>query len=202
MADSYIYVGPIYDGLTPNKTFLNGIPTAIQSKISQVPALEWLIVPMTMFSAAMRNVNTAGTPEYEAYQLLGGEIKPADPAVEPTPPVNSTGPIEVTLQSGATAPSNGTPYTPVNKPASLVFSVRGTSSSRTVMFELADPSGVFVACTAFGVADPIKMSSQTTGGSDTVPESWQVDVPVGFSFRARVSAVSGGNVIIKGKAVL
>lgn len=107
----------------------------------------------------------------------------------------------VTLQNNATAAGNGTPFAPEDGNYTLTFEINGTSTSRTVLFELAGPSGQYMPVTAFSVTDPTKFGPQTTGGSNTAPESWQVEVPAGYSFRARVSAVAGGNVTVKGKAV-
>lgn len=110
-------------------------------------------------------------------------------------------PVDVTLQNAATAAGNGTAFAPSGGNATLTFAITGTSTSRTVAFELADQSGTYQAITAFNVNDPTKYGTQTTAGSTVAPESWQVDVPVGWSFRARIVAAAGGNVTIKGKAV-
>lgn len=107
----------------------------------------------------------------------------------------------VTLQNNATAAGNGTEFVPNDSNVTLTFEIVGTSTSRTVVFEIAGPSGVYGPHAAFNVSDPTKFGPQTTGGSNTAPESWQVGVPAGYKFRARISAVAGGNVTIKGKAV-
>lgn len=107
----------------------------------------------------------------------------------------------VTLQNNATAAGNGTPFAPEDGNYTLTFEITGTSTSRTVLFEIAGPSGVYGPHTAFSVSDPTKFGPQSSGGSNTDPESWQVEVPAGYKFRARISAVAGGNVTIKGKAV-
>lgn len=109
--------------------------------------------------------------------------------------------LDVTLQNSASAAGNGTPFAPVDSNYTLTFEIIGTSTSRTVMFELAGPSGQYIPVTAFSVTDPIKFGPQTTGGSNTAPESWQVVVPAGYSFRTRIAEVTGGNVTVKGKAV-
>lgn len=109
--------------------------------------------------------------------------------------------LDVDLQLAAVSPGAGNPFMPTTGNYTLTCEITGTSTSRTVVFEIAGPSGVYIPTTAYNVADPTKYGPQTTGGSDTAPESWQVDVPAGFSFRARLSAVAGGNVTIKGKAV-
>lgn len=110
--------------------------------------------------------------------------------------------LDVTLQNAASAAGNGTPFSPNDGNYTLTFEITGTSTSRTVMFELAGPSGQYIPVTAFSVTDPTKFGQQTSGGNNSAPESWQVEVPAGYSFRARVAAVSGGNVTIKGKAVM
>ncbi|WP_338842034.1 hypothetical protein [Paenibacillus glucanolyticus] len=107
----------------------------------------------------------------------------------------------VTLQNAATAAGNGTPFAPEDGNYTLTFEITGTSTSRTVLFELAGPSGQYMPVTTFSVTDPTKFGPQTTGGNNTAPESWQVEVPAGYSFRCRISAVTGGNVTVKGKAV-
>lgn len=105
------------------------------------------------------------------------------------------------LQNAATVAGNGTIFYPASSNATLTFEITGTSTSRTIVFEMAGISGVYRPVTAFNVLDPSIMATQTTGGTDAAPESWQVDVPYGWTFRARISAVSGGNVSVKGKAV-
>lgn len=109
--------------------------------------------------------------------------------------------LDVSLQEAAAAAGSGKPFAPVDGNYTLTFEITGTSTSRTVMFELAGPSGQYMPVTSFSVTDPTKFGQQTSSGSDTAPESWQVVVPAGYSFRARIGAVTGGNVTIKGKAV-
>lgn len=107
----------------------------------------------------------------------------------------------VTLQSGAVATGNGTPRTPTS-PETLTFEISGTSTSRTVYFELAGPKGVYVAHPAIKVGDTTYTSvTSTTSGDDTTPASYEVDIPAGYSFRARISAVAGGDIDISGWAV-
>lgn len=108
---------------------------------------------------------------------------------------------DVILQNVATAAGNGTTFAPTDSNYTLTFEIVGTSTSRTVVFELAGPSGQYMPITAFSVTDPTKFGQQTTGGSNSAPESWQVVVPAGYTFRTRISAVTGGNVTVKGKAV-
>ncbi|GIQ62156.1 hypothetical protein PACILC2_07240 [Paenibacillus cisolokensis] len=107
----------------------------------------------------------------------------------------------VTLQNAVTSASDGFVYQSINRNVTLTFEITGSSETRTVNFEMAGPSGVFVPCTCSNILDPSILATQTTGGNFTAPESWQVEVPAGWSFRARVSAVTGGTVSVRGKAV-
>jgi len=107
----------------------------------------------------------------------------------------------VTLQSNASATGNGTHYTPTT-PETLTFEISGTSTSRTVVFELAGPKGVYIVYPALKIGDTTYTpTTSATGGSDTTPESWEVDIPANYSFRTRITAVAGGDVDISGWAV-
>ena len=107
----------------------------------------------------------------------------------------------VILQTAAAAAGNGTPYTPTS-PMTLNFEISGTSTSRTVIFEIAGPKGVYQVHPALKLGDTTYTpATQTTGGSNAAPETWEVDIPANYSFRARVSAVAGGNVDVLGSAV-
>lgn len=107
----------------------------------------------------------------------------------------------VSLQNAATVAGNGTEYVPAYN-VELSFEITGTSATRAIAFEAAGPSGVYVPFTAFNVTDPSRMDTGTTGGNTASPESWSVSIPVGWKFRARISAVAGGNVSISGKSVI
>jgi len=120
-------------------------------------------------------------------------------------PVELTGSIieDVVLQTEAVATGNGMPYTPTNANMTLNFEITGTSTSRTIIFEIAGASGVYQAHPGYKLGDiTYTPATQTTGGSDTAPETWEVDIPVGWSFRARISSIAGGNISIAGKAVM
>lgn len=105
------------------------------------------------------------------------------------------------LQAAAAVLGGGTPYFPTRRML-MTFEIRGTSTSRTIIFEMAPPSQVYEACVCFKVTDPTVMATQTTQGSDVAPSSWQVEIPPGWGFRARISAIAGGEVTVIGKAVL
>jgi hypothetical protein len=107
-------------------------------------------------------------------------------------------PQDVILHDATDEADNGIPYTP-SKAVMLTFEITGTSTGRTIVFEMAGPSGVFVSQQCMRVSDNA-FAAQTTGGNDTTPESWMVMVPAGWSFRARISAISDGNISISGKA--
>ncbi|SFE43923.1 hypothetical protein SAMN04487969_102522 [Paenibacillus algorifonticola] len=111
-------------------------------------------------------------------------------------------PVDVVLQDNSDQIGGGTSYAPSDGNAVLTFSVRGTSTAREINFETADASGVYMACTAYSLTNPTIFGPTTTDGDDTAPTFWQVQVPAGWSFRASISAVSGGNVTAEGKAVI
>lgn len=132
------------------------------------------------------------------HEKLDGTMVPTG-ANNPLPVQLSGSIVDVTLQNAVTAAGNGTAHAPTAD-AKLRFEITGTSTSRTVNFEIAGISGVYVPVTAFNINDPTKFGTSTTAGSDAAPDSWEVEIPVGWSFRARVSAVAGGNVSVKGKS--
>jgi hypothetical protein len=107
---------------------------------------------------------------------------------------------DVILQNQASAPGNGTEYTPEKGNKILTIEIVGTSNSRTIEFEMCGPSGVYRAQQCLRLTDNA-LAASTTNGSDADPESWQVLVPVGWAFRTRVAAVAGGDVSIQGKGV-
>lgn len=100
----------------------------------------------------------------------------------------------MTLQN-ATVAGNGTVFT-VGSTKTLTISISGTSTSRTVVFEASDVDGNFTPFQGVRLSD-LEMGVQTTGTN----EKWQFEVTGITSFRARISAVAGGNVVVKGTAV-
>lgn len=105
------------------------------------------------------------------------------------------GPTAVVLQDAATAAGNGTAFL-VGSAKELTIEITGTSTSRTVVFEAASVSGTYYPITGVKTSD-LSMGSQTTGTA----EVWNFTVTGQVSFRARVSAVAGGNVSVKGNAI-
>jgi hypothetical protein len=102
---------------------------------------------------------------------------------------------DVTLQDAANAIGNGTVLT-VGGLKTLTIEINGTSTSRTIMFEGASVSGTYYPITG------VKTSDLTTAVTTTgTGEVWQFSITGLVSFRARISAIAGGNVNVKGKAV-
>jgi len=102
---------------------------------------------------------------------------------------------DVVLQADVTAVGNGTPFQ-VGAAKTLTLEITGTATSSTIVFEAASVSGAFYAIQGVKTSD-FSMATQTTGKN----EVWSFDVTGQVTFRARVSAVAGGNVSVKGKAV-
>ncbi|MFS0723869.1 hypothetical protein [Paenibacillus sp. 1P07SE] len=105
-------------------------------------------------------------------------------------------PIEVVLQNESTAAGNGTPLT-VGEYKTLTIEVYGTSVSRTVIFEIQSVSNAWYPIQGIKIQD-YSMATQTTGSG----EVWQFDITGVTAVRARISAVAGGNVSVRGRAVV
>ncbi|CAM4186587.1 hypothetical protein L1N85_11445 [Paenibacillus alkaliterrae] len=104
--------------------------------------------------------------------------------------------VEVVLQNAAIATGNGTPFT-VDTFRTLVIKISGTSTSRTIAFEEGDADGNYTPIRGFRRSDNIA-DNQSTGTN----EVWQFDIIGAKTIRARISAVAGGNVTIKGNAAV
>lgn len=104
---------------------------------------------------------------------------------------------ETTLQNSASAVGNGTAIYMGGADTFKITEISGTSTSRTIIFEVSNTeNGTYSAIQGVRFSD-FTMSSQTVNKS----EVWQIDGLAGLWFRARVSAVAGGNVTVKGKVV-
>lgn len=101
----------------------------------------------------------------------------------------------VTLQDVATVAGNGTVFQ-VGGKKNLTIEITGTSTSRTILFEGSSVSGAFYPVQGIKLQD-YAMATQTTGKD----EVWLFDITGLVSFRAKISAVAGGNVTVKGNAV-
>lgn len=100
-----------------------------------------------------------------------------------------------TFQDVTTTVQSGNEY--INDFADIVtFEITGTSTSRTIIFEGLLLSGAWypIQC---GNLSTLVCSNQTAGNN----ELWQVEIGGFLRFRTRVSAISGGNVTIKGKVM-
>ena len=104
---------------------------------------------------------------------------------------------EVTLQDAADATGNGTAIYMGNADTFKITEISGTSTSRTLVFEVCGTeSGTYSAITGIRLSD-LSTGTQTTSED----EIWQFDGLAGLWFRARLSAIAGGNVTVNGKAV-
>lgn len=200
MMAAQIYVGPTVQGLNQNAVYATGLPASLQPIVDASADIKLLLVPLEKAAAALAAIKKAGTPEYAAFTRLKGAA-PTPGADQPDPNTPTTGPIDVTLQDGVTAASAEKSFT-ATKDSVITLVVTGTSTSRTIKFEIAPPgSASFIPHAALSVSELGKKDTGTTGGTDTVPEGWRVSVPVGWTFRASITAVTGGNVTVKGKVV-
>jgi hypothetical protein len=100
------------------------------------------------------------------------------------------------FQDEATTTGNGEEMKIING-ENLTLSITGTATSRTVIFEGKGEVGDYVAVRGFNVKTGV-LENQTTGTTD---EIWIFDVTGFKTFRARVSAISGGNLSVTGKLV-
>lgn len=103
---------------------------------------------------------------------------------------------EIYLQNGATGAGEGTPFD-IGGYTTINFKVTGSSTSREIIFEVSGLDGEYEEIQAYRPKDSA-MSSHSTGNN----ESWIVDVTGFETFRARVVSVSGGDITIRGKAVV
>jgi hypothetical protein len=104
---------------------------------------------------------------------------------------------EETLQDAASATGNGTAIYMGGCDTFKITEISGTSTSRTVVFEVSNTeTGTYSAIQGVRLSD-YSMASQTSNED----EIWQIDGLSGLWFRARISAVAGGNVTVKGKKV-
>lgn len=101
-----------------------------------------------------------------------------------------------TFQNAVTEAGNGNVFTPEFADViSIEFS--GTASSFTAVFEELGESGAWHAIAG------IRRSDFAPGSSVTAKTGrWDVTLSGVLSLRVRVSAVSGGNLTVKGKLVI
>lgn len=109
--------------------------------------------------------------------------------------ISSNATLDVTLQNAATSVGNGTPLD-VEGFKTLTIEITGTSATRTILFEGSSLSGAYYAMMGTKLTD-FSTAIQTTGTG----EIWQFDITGLVNFRARISAISGGNVNVKGRVI-
>lgn len=103
--------------------------------------------------------------------------------------------VAVTFQSAATSTGNGTAFE-VGAYRTLTVKITGTSSTRTVTFYAKDTDGNLTALMG------VRLSDFATGTSTTgTGEYWQFDITGIYSIVMDLTAVAGGNVSVKGRAV-
>jgi len=110
-------------------------------------------------------------------------------------PLSTTFNIDHTFHDAATSTGNGTALT-VGSLKTLTIEIYGTSASRTITFYGKGTSGTLRALMG------VNLSSLTTGINTTgTGEIWQFEV-TGLEYVVMdLTAVAGGNVTVKGRAV-
>lgn len=103
---------------------------------------------------------------------------------------------DLTFHNEATTAGTGTVYN-VADYDTLVVEIYGTSTSRTVEFKVKGPSGASYPLQGSKVGDAATMATSTTGTG----EMWEFEISAYTSVYMNLSAVSGGNVTIKGRVV-
>jgi hypothetical protein len=103
---------------------------------------------------------------------------------------------DIIFHENETNISNGNEFVIINNANSITFEITGSSSSRTIEFEGKSLSGEYYSINCINLTS-LSLTTQTTGNN----ELWQVDLTGLVSFRTRISAISGGNVTIKGRVV-
>ncbi len=74
------------------------------------------------------------------------------------------------------------------------FYITGTSTTREVQFEIVDFDGNYYPIKCANLST-LAIASSTTG----INEAWQVNLACIDGFRAKVTAIDGGTVVIKGE---
>ena len=104
---------------------------------------------------------------------------------------------EAVLQNSALVIGNGVAIYMGGADTFKITEISGTSTTRTIVFEVSNAeSGTYTPVQGVNLAD-LSLASQTSNNG----EIWQIDGLAGLWFRARVSAVAGGNVTVKGKVI-
>lgn len=102
---------------------------------------------------------------------------------------------DITLLDAVTVVTTGTYVLQGEK--TITIEIYGTSASRTINFQGKGPSGTARTLMGTRISDLAVASSTTTTG-----EIWQFDVTGLVSFITDLTAVAGGSVTVKGRAVV
>lgn len=103
----------------------------------------------------------------------------------------------VTFHNGAAAIGNGGALTVGGyKTVNVKITGNAANTARTLVFEAAGFDGVYEPIQGYRPKDGAMATE-----SNQVGESWQFDVTGFETFRVRLSAITGGTVTVKGKAV-
>ena len=135
---------------------------------------------MPITDNVMRYVDANG-----AFQQVG--------TTAPLPQAGAT--TTMTFHDAATTAADGTPFT-VGAYKTLTVEISGTSTSRTVAFIGKGASGAAIAINGVNLAT-LAVTTSTTGTG----ELWQFDLSGLTTVLMDLTAVAGGNVSVKGKAV-
>ena len=101
---------------------------------------------------------------------------------------------DITFHNAATSAGNGTELT-VGAYKDLTIEIYGNASSKTVVFEAAGASGNYIPVMG------IRNNDFQTGTSTSENGSWTIGITGQKKVRIRITAVSGGDVTVKGTAV-
>ena len=102
---------------------------------------------------------------------------------------------DLVFHDEATTTGNGTTYF-VGASKTLTVEIYGTSTSRTISFYAISESGTIRPMMGVRMSDFATATSTTTTG-----EIWQFDITGLDSVMMDLTAVAGGNVSVKGRAV-
>ncbi|SFF23305.1 hypothetical protein SAMN04487969_11986 [Paenibacillus algorifonticola] len=108
-------------------------------------------------------------------------------------------PTQHTFQNAAIEVGDGIPLVVGNK-STLIVEITGTATSRMLEFKALGPSGAQYALMGSRVSDYTPASS-TTGGTPVTGEMWEFGIQGLNTVIIRVSAVTGGNVTVKGTVI-
>jgi hypothetical protein len=132
---------------------------------------------------------------YDKWKKVADWVSGTDAISTPKVVLAGSQVTDIVFHNAATTAVNGTTLA-VGGAKSLTIEVNGTSTSRTIIFEGAITSGAWCAIQGVKMQD-LSIASQTTGKD----EIWQFDVTGLVFFRARISAIAGGSITVKGKIV-